>query len=245
MTATLHPARRRPGADGAATAEAGETSRAGVNIRPRSGSNGFGTMPVLAPALSLVDRCVAGEGQAWRELHQRCQPLVAVFLRRMGVPPADLPDACQEVFLQMFRYLGRFEGRSDLKTWIYKLCLSQAERQRRRRRVAAALRWLLRRDRDGAGGGPDPGWSESETQRRVQAALDALKPIHRSVFVLYELEGLTGEEVAAATGLPFATVRRRLHHARLTFQACIREDREDGGQQPQEPDPTPGEENGS
>lgn len=167
----------------------------------------------------LMARCVAGETAAWRELHKLYFPVVAKFLRRVGVAPGDLEDASQEVWTQVFRYLGRFEGRSDLKTWMYKICLSHASRLRRKARVAAALRFLLPVEEPIA---PRAQWSEPEVQRRVHAALDAMKPAHREAFVLFELEGLSGEEAARVIGIPHATVRRRLHHARQEFEAIVR-----------------------
>ncbi len=169
---------------------------------------------------SLVTRCVAGERQAWRELHQRYYGMVIGFLRRLGVKAPDVEDACQDVFTQVFRYLATFQHRSDLRTWLYKLCLSQAHRTRRRSAVRAAISWLLRQQ-DPSPAMPGPDWSEGEAQRRVSGALARMKVIHREVFVLFELEGLSGEEVAAVTGLPFSTVRRRLHHARQEFEALI------------------------
>lgn len=179
-------------------------------------------MKVVAPTTeTLVARCIAGERQAWRELHQRYYPTVYGFLRRLGVRAPDTEDACQEVFVQVFRYLATFEHRADLRTWLYKLSISQAARARRRAALRQAVRWLLRQQSDSETGAPGPAWSESDAQRRVHAALSRMKEIHRSVFVLFELEGLSGEEVAAATGLPHATVRRRLHHARHEFQALI------------------------
>jgi RNA polymerase sigma-70 factor, ECF subfamily len=147
--------------------------------------------------------------------------MVTSALSHLGVPAPDLEDARQEVFLQLFRYLHRFQRRAELRTWIYKLCISQAARVRRRRKLEAAWRWWWPgRARDIAGQGMD--WPESEVARRVRTALQELKPMFRTVFVLYELEGLPGAEVAAITGLPFSTVRRRLHHARLAFTAHIR-----------------------
>jgi len=171
--------------------------------------------------------CVAGERQAWRELHQGYYQTVYGFLRRLGVRPPETEDACQEVFVQVFRYLATFQHRADLKTWLYKLCLSQAGRARRRAAIRAALRWLLRAETAGAvSRGPE--WTEADAQKRVYAALEQMKEIHRAVFVLYELEGLSGEEVARVTGLPFSTVRRRLHHARKEFESWI-EEHADGG----------------
>ena len=172
---------------------------------------------------ALVARCIAGERQAWRELHRRYYPTVFGFLRRLGVKAPDTDDACQEVFVQVFRYLATFEHRADLKTWLYKLCLTQAGRARRRAAVRAALRWLMRSTDDQAfARGPE--WTEAEAQQRVHAALDRMKDIHRTVFVLFELEGLSGGEVAAVTGLPASTVRRRLHNARREFEALVHEE---------------------
>jgi RNA polymerase sigma-70 factor, ECF subfamily len=175
-------------------------------------------VPALEP--SLFDRCVAGQPEAWRQLHREYLSMVTSSLRHLGVPAYELDDARQEVFVQLFRYLGRFQQRAELRTWIYKLCISQAARGRRRRKLEAAWRWLRPgRVRATAAQGLD--WPEAEVARRVRAALDALKPIFRTVFVLYELEGLPGEEIAAITGLPYSTVRRRLHQARLAFTAHI------------------------
>jgi len=178
-------------------------------------------MNAVAPTTeSLVARCIAGERQAWRELHKRYYPTAFSFLRRLGVRFPDTEDACQDVFVQVFRYLATFQHRADLRTWIYKLCISQAARVRRRATLRAGLRWFLHRQaEDAVVRGPE--WTESEAQRRVHAALAGMKEIHRGVFVLFELEGLSGEEVAAATGLPPSTVRRRLHNARREFEALI------------------------
>jgi len=179
-------------------------------------------MSAVAPTTDpLVARCVADERQAWRDLHQQHYATVFNFLRRLGVQPPDTEDACQEVFIQVFRYLARFQHRADLRTWLYKLCLSQARRFRRRARVRGAILNLLRLRPAEATPGPE--WTEADVQRRVYAALERMKHIHRTVFVLFELEGMSGEEVAGITGLPFSTVRRRLHHARQEFEAIIGE----------------------
>jgi RNA polymerase sigma-70 factor (ECF subfamily) len=148
--------------------------------------------------------------------------MARLFVRRLGVPAAEVDDVCQDVFVQMFRYLASFEHRSDLKTWIYKLCLSQAARLRRRAKLRQAIAWILRTQAPPAQtAGHD--WSEAEAQRRVHATLALMKEIHRSVFVLYEIEGLSGEEIAQVTGLPHGTVRRRLHDARREFEALVQQ----------------------
>jgi RNA polymerase sigma-70 factor (ECF subfamily) len=147
----------------------------------------------------------------------------------MGVSPADLDDACQEVFVQVFRYLPRFEHRAEFQTWLYKLCLSQAARLRRRRKLQHALGWLVGRTAETSTSGHT--WTEAMAAERVRSALDGMKPLHREVFVLFELEGVEGDEIARILDCPAATVRRRLHYARQEFEALIREgvrDHEEG-----------------
>jgi len=203
-----------------------------VNMRLHPGSNSEEVTPQTVPSGTsqpLIARCVLGEDQAWRDLHRNYYPVASRFLRRMGISAGELDDACQEVFVQVFRYLARFEQRANFQTWLYKLCLSQASRMRRRRRVNQALDWLLGRDSSNRGAAVELEWSASMTAQRVKQALDQMKPTHREVFVLFELEGIEGEEIARILRCPHATVRRRLHYARQEFETLLRqEDAEDG-----------------
>jgi RNA polymerase sigma-70 factor, ECF subfamily len=203
-----------------------------VNIRLGAGSNAEEVTPQTANSGTLpplITRCVLGEDQAWRDLHRNYYPVASRFLRRMGISASELDDACQEVFVQVFRYLARFEQRADFCTWLYKLCLSQASRVRRRRRVHEALDWLLGRDPSLRQAAVEPEWSDSMVVQRVRQALNQMKPLHREVFVLFEFEGIEGEEVARILRCPPATVRRRLHYARQEFETLLRtEAAEDG-----------------
>jgi RNA polymerase sigma-70 factor, ECF subfamily len=165
----------------------------------------------------LFDRCVTGDGLAWRDLHRTYYPTARRFLTHLGVASADLDDACQEVFVQVFRYLARFEQRADFRTWLYKLCLSQASRLRRRRKLEQALGWLLGRSPTTTGHDE----SEAMAVQKVQMALGRMKPLHRQVLVLFELEGVAGDEIARILGCPAATVRRRLHYARQEFEQLL------------------------
>lgn len=196
-----------------------------VNIRLGRGSNAQEvTLQTAHDPGQLIDRCIRGEEPAWRDLHRGYYPVAARFLRRMGVSGSELDDACQEVFVQVFRYLARFQQRSGFQTWLYKLCLSQASRIRRRRRVHAALAWLLGRPVAQTG---EPEWSASQTAQRVRQVLEQMKPMHKEVFVLFELEGVDGQEIARILACRPATVRRRLHYARQEFETLLRAEAEE------------------
>jgi RNA polymerase sigma-70 factor (ECF subfamily) len=141
-------------------------------------------------------------------------------LRKLGVREGELDDATQEVFLQVHRYLPRFRGESELTTWLYRLCVTQARQLRRRLRLSEALRAFL-------SVAPveslvsTQAFSEGAALARVQGALARLPESERSVFVLYEMEGVPGKQIAEILGCPEATVWRRLHYARKTFCAAL------------------------
>lgn len=194
-----------------------------MNIRLGQGSNGKEvTLQAAHDPGPLIARCIRGEGQAWRALHRDYYPVASRFLRRMGITGSELDDACQEVFVQVFRYLARFQQRAEFQTWLYKLCVSQASRIRRRRRLHAALDWLLKRQGQPESGEPE--WSASKTSQRVRQVLEQMKPMHKEVFVLFELEGVDGQEIARILDCRPATVRRRLHYARQEFETLLRAD---------------------
>ncbi len=167
----------------------------------------------------LLLECARGNHQAWRSLHFHYYPVAVGFLRKLGVREPDVEDASQEVFLQMHRYLPQFRGNSQLKTWLYRLCITQARHARRRRRLTEALRsWL-----SGTTETPPVSseLSEDSARRRIEAALERLSEKERLALVLYEMEGLSGRQVAETLRCTEATLWRRLHYARKKFIAAI------------------------
>ncbi len=168
----------------------------------------------------LLLACLRGSHEAWRSLHFRYYPVTVAFLRKFGVGEADLEDAAQEVFLQMHRYLPRFRGNAELKTWLYRLCITQARHLRRRRRLSEALRsWFSLRPESAKMSLPE--YSEASAGRRIRLALDSLSEEDRLAVVLYELEGLPGRQVAEILRCTEATLWRRLHYARKRFVAAL------------------------
>jgi RNA polymerase sigma-70 factor, ECF subfamily len=168
----------------------------------------------------LLVECVNGNREAWRSLHVRYYPVTMAFLRKLGVGEPDLEDASQDVFLQMHRYLPRFRGNSELKTWLYRLCITQARQVRRRRRMGNTLRsWFsLRPDSPNLS---SAGFCEESARRRMLAALESLSEGDRLAVVLYDLEGLAGRQIAEILRCKEATLWRRLHYARKKFVQAL------------------------
>ncbi len=167
-----------------------------------------------------MERCVAGEMVAWRQLHRRYYPVARAFLRRMGVSPQEVDDACQDVFLQVFRSLSSFRGDASLNTWLYRVCLTQASRRRRRSKAFEVIRGLLSLEKRADRVGPAE-VSDTALQTRLQAALACLGDGERAVFVLYELEAVSGRQIAEVLRCPEATIWRRLHYARRKVRAAL------------------------
>jgi len=166
-----------------------------------------------------IGPCVEGDPRAWEELYSRHSRLARVFLFRLGVDAELLDDAVQEVFVEVFRYLPRFRGECTFKTWLYRLCATQARQVRQKRKVSRLLHWAIEELQPAQ---ITAGEIHSEMAGRlVQEGLSLLSEKERLVFVLYEFEGLGGKEVAEVVGCPEATVWRRLHYARKTFVSHI------------------------
>jgi RNA polymerase sigma factor (sigma-70 family) len=168
----------------------------------------------------LLDDCIQGDESAWRHLHRSCYPRAAAFLRKLGVRELDLEDTAQDVFVQLFRYLPSFRREAELSTWLYRICISQARSARRRQRVTETLTRLL-----SLGTAPTlvstPSLPDEVVRRRVEAALSKMTERDRTVFVLYEMEGVPGKRIAEIVDSPEASVWRRLHGAREVFRSAL------------------------
>jgi RNA polymerase sigma-70 factor (ECF subfamily) len=151
-------------------------------------------------------------------------------LRRLRVAEHDLMDGTQNVFVVVCRKYAEFEGRAQLRTWIYQICRRVASDYRRsapvRREVATDVLEITERvdalhSASGNGTASDAAASGGERLHRVELArtiLDKLPEAQREVFILYELEQLSGEEIASQLEVPLGTVRSRLRLAREAFR---------------------------
>jgi RNA polymerase sigma-70 factor (ECF subfamily) len=158
------------------------------------------------------------ESVPFESIYDAYFPFVWRSVSRLGVPPEQIEDVVQEIFLIAHRKLGEFEGRSKLKTWLYGIAL----------RVARVYRVRARRvedkgavDPDQVHGPhrdrPDARAEDAELARILNALLDSLDDDQREVFVLAELEQLSGPEIAETLGLRLNTVYSRLRLARAAF----------------------------
>ena len=134
----------------------------------------------------------------------------------------DARDVCQEVWLTVWRQLPGFRGDAKFTTWLHPIATRRALDHLRKRR-----RWYDRFLPFSAAGSeiasvPEPAATDDARQSaeaadhtaRLRQALDSLPPKLRAALALREVEGLSYEEIAQATGIPTGTVMSRLYHAR-------------------------------
>ena len=146
-------------------------------------------------------------------------------LRHLGVPDADTPDLCQEVFVTVHRKLSSFEGRSSLRTWLYGICIRVASEHRRKAYVRheRPASEPAAEQASHSGHGPDSSLEQRLAVQRLLAVLDEDK---RLVVVLYEIEGFSMKEVAEIVECPLQTAYSRLHAGRALMLAALTADRE-------------------
>jgi RNA polymerase sigma-70 factor, ECF subfamily len=166
----------------------------------------------------LIRRSLRGDCLAARDLHGEYAPVATAFLRKLGIRRDEIDDSRQEVFLQFFRYLASFRAEAELKTWLFRLCVTEARRIRRRRRSGTALAALLRSQATHAEV-PPASRSDATIQELVTRAVNLMPPDQRQAFILFEIAGLTGKDVAKIGGrsLP-ASLRRRYEAQRVVQQ---------------------------
>ena len=136
-------------------------------------------------------------------------------LRSLGLQGSALDDAVQDVFMVVQQKLAMFDGRAQLRTWLYAIVVRVARRYRSRY-AQDKSRFV---DTDTAG---DDTHSEAELDHKqrlalAQRALNALDHDKREVFVLAQIEEMSAPEIAQVIGLPLNTVYSRLRAARIAF----------------------------
>lgn len=147
-------------------------------------------------------------------------PTVARWAARLGGPAADVEDIIQEVFLVASRRLGDFREGARVSTWLFGITAKVAANERRRRRLRHWWFRLAPGAGDDAPASADGALEQLEKrERRVlfYRALDRLNERHRRALVLFELEEMSVEEVAAHLGLRPGNTRVLLHRARAAF----------------------------
>jgi RNA polymerase sigma-70 factor (ECF subfamily) len=176
------------------------------------------TEPPTPTDAALLARARGGDDAAFRALVDRHAPgLYAAALSLVG-RAADAEDLLQETFAGAFRGLGRFEGRSSVKTWLTAILVRRAAMHRRRAGRKDARLIPLSAAAGGTAADRPSATGTVDARLDVMDAIRSLRPEHREAIVLRELQGLSYDEMAEALGVPRGTVESRLFRARRALR---------------------------
>lgn len=184
------------------------------------------------PESLLVVRLKEGDEQAFAEAFQLYKNLVYNLSLRVLTDKTEAMDVTQEVFLTLYRRIGRFREECSLKTWLFRVTLNQAASRnrwwrRRRRHRTVSLSLDLTEDGYHA---PDLVCSRPvsdrhvlaiEIQKALQEGLKRLPFGQRTAVILRDLEGLSYEEIAEVTGVRIGTVKSRIARGRSTLRGFL------------------------
>lgn len=170
----------------------------------------------------IVARIAGGNLAALGVLHDRHSEAVRRFVLRATGRGADADDIVQETFLTLMRIAATYDGRPSARGFLVGIA-AQLVRQsaRKRARWSSALSELGDTIARVVSSTPEAKAMVTQELATADAVLRGLSEEKRMVFLMIESEGLSGEEVAAALGIPAATVWTRLHYARLDLRRTL------------------------
>jgi RNA polymerase sigma-70 factor, ECF subfamily len=185
---------------------------------------------------AVIEQLKAGSDQAFAWLISRYQQPLYSLICRILLNPGDAADITQDVFIKVFRGIGRFHGEASLRTWIYRIALHEALNQRRWWSRHRRNEVTIEGDPSGRGEETHPGLLETledqqespfdaaahaEISSRVEAALREVPEPFRTVVVLRDIEGFGYEEIAEILNANLGTVKSRLMRGRAHLKNLL------------------------
>lgn len=180
----------------------------------------------------LVARVQSGDVRAYDELVLKYRERLFAIVYNLTSNREDAADIIQDVFIKAFSSITRFKGNSAFFTWLYRIAinttLSHLKKNRLRRFFSLeniqeegasteVLESLAAKHKT------EKGALLSELQEKLNDALQKLSPKHRTVVILFEIEGLSHQEISDIMGCSVGTVRSRLHYAKQQLQAYLKD----------------------
>lgn len=179
--------------------------------------------------LALVEQCRRQNFEAFGRIVDAYQGRVMGFVRRMVKSSEEAEDITQEVFVRAYQGMSRFDGRSSLRTWLFRiahnLCVDAA---RKRQRSLGELS-LNHDEEEEPIEVADTRWNpetlvlDDEMRAVIERAISTMSEKLRTVLLLHDKEELGYDELAALLGVPVGTVKSRLFLARAHVQKAVEE----------------------
>ena len=166
----------------------------------------------------LIERAVSGDTVAFEQIMIHSQQKVMALSWRMLGNEADARDASQEVFLKVYKYLGRFKQDQDFFAWVYQItvnvCRDIAKRRQHHTDRFASLETTATAGLAAAQEGADEALIAAQQRELIAGAMATLPKKERAAILLRDIEGLSTDEVARILKSSSTTVRSQISSAR-------------------------------
>jgi RNA polymerase sigma-70 factor, ECF subfamily len=179
----------------------------------------------------LVQRVQAGEVARFDDLVIKYRERIWGVVYHLTANREDAADLTQDAFIKAFQSINRFQGQSAFFTWLYRIAVNTTLNHLQKAKLRRFFSLEKIRDEEPVAGLldqlADPGNTSDraaclgELQRKLNEAMQKLSIKHRTVVTLFEIDGLSHEEIAEITGTTVGTVRSRLHYAKQLLQADL------------------------
>ena len=166
----------------------------------------------------LIERVRAGDPAAERALYDAHVDRVYRLAYRFAGEDELAREFTQDAFVRAFDRLHTFRGDSALGTWLHAITVSVALSGLKRRKRVQTRETTLDAASDVTGG---PRRAEPDLAERMRAAIDALAPGYRAVFLMHDVEGYTHEEIGSALGIEAGTSKAQLSRARAKLRHAL------------------------
>jgi RNA polymerase sigma-70 factor (ECF subfamily) len=200
-----------------------------------SGAGALYRLEIDSRALSVNERRLIAQAQSGDRLafdalvRIHADRLYAVVLP-LSAGPHEAEEVTQEAFFRAWRAIGRFDGRSQLFTWLYRIGVNEAKR--RAQRGERTLRTVSLEESPSEppdlSGAPEPGAERGALRDALERAVRALPLDYRAPLVLRDIEGLSTQDAAEILGVSEAALKSRLHRARVAVRDALRDEGELG-----------------
>ena len=180
--------------------------------------------------VALVVKAQKGDLDAFDALTLRHRERLMSVIYNMTSNREDAADLTQEAFVKAFRSIGRFKGKSSFFTWLYRIgvnvTLSYLQKNRARRffsleNLSEEVNQETAFEILASSSKADRGTLLNELQEKLNEALQKLSNKHRTIVVLFEIEGLSHKQISEIMNCSEGTVRSRLHYAKQQLQAYL------------------------
>ncbi len=183
----------------------------------------------------LIDRAQQGDRSSLNALVRKYEGKAYQFAFRLTRNPEEASDIVAEAFVRVYNALPNFKGQSAFTTWLYRIltnCFLDAKKKEKNKTttsfeaVVQTAEGEVERQFEDPGETPHEEAERDEREERMKAAIQQLPEYQRAMIVMYHVESLSYEEIAAALDLPIGTVKSRLNRARLSLRELLVKDEE-------------------